>query len=69
MRRVTNRWIAVASVVFGGSVAALRVLGMAGFSNDHFYYLSRAEQVLPGRTVVPNGSGWFSTRYACSGGG
>jgi hypothetical protein len=44
--------VAVASFVFGACVAALRVLGMAGFSNDHFYYLSRAEQVLHGAWPV-----------------
>ncbi|MBI4485382.1 MAG: hypothetical protein HY655_05170 [Acidobacteria bacterium] len=46
------RWIAAGAVAFGGSVAALRVLGMAGFANEHFYYLSRAEQVLHGAWPV-----------------
>ena len=41
-------WVSASAVAFGAVVAALRVLGMAGFSNDHFYYLSRAEQVLHG---------------------
>lgn len=44
--------VAAGSFVFGACVAALRVLGMAGFSNDHFYYLSRAEQVLHGAWPV-----------------
>lgn len=47
-----GRWVAAGAIVFGMIVAALRVLGMAGFANDHFYYLSRAEQVLHGAWPV-----------------
>ena len=47
-----GRWAVAGAIVFGIIVAALRVLGMAGFANDHFYYLSRAEQVLHGAWPV-----------------
>ncbi len=41
----------VASVV-GIAVAALRLLGASNFSNDHFFYLSRASQLLAGARPV-----------------
>lgn len=47
-----TRTRALLAVVAGAIVAALRLLGTQGFSNDHFYYLSRAEQFLLGARPV-----------------
>jgi hypothetical protein len=39
-------------VLSGGAVAMVRLLSMTGFSNDHFFYLSRASQLLTGAWAV-----------------
>ena len=44
--------VAVVAALVGCAVTALRVLAMQGFSNDHFFYLSRAAQLLHGARPV-----------------
>lgn len=44
--------LALSATLAGLAVAFLRLLGASGFSNDHFFYLSRASQFLTGARPV-----------------
>jgi hypothetical protein len=50
--RVAGPGLIAVCVLAGGAVAVLRLLSMTGFSNDHFFYLSRASQLLTGAWTV-----------------
>jgi len=47
-----GRPLLVIALAVGALAAAIRLLTTAGFSNDHFFYLSRATQVLSGAWPV-----------------
>ena len=51
-----GRPLLVIAIAVGTLAAVIRLLTTAGFSNDHFFYLSRATQVLSGASASRDSS-------------